>query len=134
MERTYEEEREWRGCAYEPELRLQEIVEESAPEITEEEARERICGTAESPGFAVTPESREALNDLILAAQVAVKLAAVYPCVSVTAEDGIVTADVEAPLLWENRLVEEFTKAANSVPGVKDIRVHILPDTICGLG
>jgi hypothetical protein len=134
MERTYEEEREWKGSAYEPELQLQEVVEEGAPEITEEEARERICGTAESPGFAVTPESQEALNDLILAAQVEAKLTAVYPCVSVNAENGIVTADVEAPLLWESRLVEEFKKATASVPGVKDIRVHILPETIYGLG
>ncbi|MEJ2719449.1 MAG: hypothetical protein P8182_20350, partial [Deltaproteobacteria bacterium] len=69
MERTYEEEREWNSGAYEPELRLQEVVEEGAPEITEEEARERICGTAESLGFAVTPEFQQALNDLILAAQ-----------------------------------------------------------------
>ncbi|MEJ2717003.1 MAG: hypothetical protein P8182_07665, partial [Deltaproteobacteria bacterium] len=104
------------------------------PEITEEEARERICGTAESPGFAVTPEFQNALNDLILAAQVEAELTAVYPCVSVTADNGIVTADVEAPLLWEKQLVEKFKKAAASVPGVKDVRVHILPETIYGLG
>ena len=78
--------------------------------------------------------SAQEVNELVWAAQVETELRAVYPCEVVMLHDGIVTVDVEAPLLQEARLVEEFNIAARKIYGVKEVRVHILPSNIYGLG
>jgi len=74
------------------------------------------------------------VNDLRLAAQIESKLRAVYPCEVVELHDGVVTVDVEAPLLQECRLVEEFSRVAKRISSIKEVRVHILPESIYGLG
>jgi hypothetical protein len=126
MESTNYEERKGNANLNELNLGLQEISEEGTWEWIREPEDE--------PEVEITTESPEVIKDLILAARVEAKLVKIYPCVSVTCEDGIITADVEAPLLWEDRLIEEFRKAGKSVSGVKDVRVHILPDGMRGLG
>ena len=78
--------------------------------------------------------SGEEVNDLVMAAQVESKLRKVYPCEVVAYHDGEVTVDVEAPLLLEARLVEEYNREAKTIPGVKNVRVHIVPENIFGLG
>jgi hypothetical protein len=59
-------------------------------------------------------------------------LGSTYPCGLVKIEDGVLTAD--APLLRENRLVEEYNERAKKIAGVTRVRVHILPSSIYGLG
>ncbi len=85
-----------------------------------------------------TPDERllteNEVNDLRLAALVETKLREVYPCEVVGLHDGVVTVDVEAPLLQEQRLVEEFTRVAKGISGIKEVRVHILPNSMYGLG
>ncbi|MEJ2717007.1 MAG: hypothetical protein P8182_07685 [Deltaproteobacteria bacterium] len=78
--------------------------------------------------------SEQEVNELVFAAQVETELRSVYPCEVVMLHDGIVTVDVDAPLLQEARLVEEFNRAAEKISGVKEVRVHILPTSIYGLG
>jgi hypothetical protein len=73
-------------------------------------------------------------DELALAAQVETKLRAIYPCEVVRVEEGVFIVDVEAPLLHEDRLVEEYNAAAKEIPGVKGVRVHLLPSNIWGLG
>ena len=125
MDGTNYEEKEWNANSNELSLGLQEVSEDGTWEwISEHE---------DAPEVEITTESPEVIKDLILAARVEAKLVAVYPCVSVICENGIVTADVDAPLLWEDLLVEEFRKVGRSVSGVKDVRVHILPEGMHGL-
>ncbi len=78
--------------------------------------------------------SDEATDELRLAALVETTLRAIYPCEVVKVEDGIFTVDVEAPLLQEARLVEEYNRAIESISGVKGVRVHLLSSNIWGLG
>lgn len=78
--------------------------------------------------------SGDEVNDLVVAAQVETRLRSVYPCEVVAFDDGVVTVDVEAPLLHEERLVEEFNKEAGTIAGVTKVLVHIVPDSIFGLG
>ncbi|MDQ7781420.1 MAG: hypothetical protein RDU20_00980 [Desulfomonilaceae bacterium] len=76
----------------------------------------------------------KATDELKLAALVETTLRAIYPCEVVRVEDGIFTVDVEAPLLQEARLVEEYNRAVGKMPGVKAVRVHLAPSNIWGLG
>lgn len=78
--------------------------------------------------------SGKEVNDLVVAAQVETRLRSVYPCEVVAFHDGVVTVDVEAPLLQEARLVEEFNREAGTIAGVKRVQVHIVPESIYGLG
>jgi hypothetical protein len=76
----------------------------------------------------------EIVNELLLAARVETELRAVFPCEVVRADDGVFTVDVDAPLLWEDRLVKEYNAVAKGIPGVKRIRVHILASRMYGQG
>jgi len=75
----------------------------------------------------------QATDELRLAALVETTLRAIYPCEVVKVEDGIFTVDVEAPLLQEARLVEEYNAAVEKIPEVKAVRVHLLSSNIWGL-
>jgi hypothetical protein len=72
--------------------------------------------------------------DRSLVVAVQAKLNAIYPCRVAKVEDGMFTVDVEAPLLQEARLVDEFNRVAEEISGVRGVRVHILPAAIWGLG
>ena len=74
------------------------------------------------------------VNELRWAARVETELRAVFPCEVVQFDDGVFTVDVEAPLFWEDRLVEEYNAVAREIPGVKGIRVHILASSMYGQG
>jgi hypothetical protein len=97
---------------------------------------EPVSGAEHEPGApsSAPSELSEIENELRLAARVETELRPVYPCEVVKADDGVFTVDVEAPLLWEERLVEEYDAVAKEIPGVKGVRVHILPSSIHGQG
>ena len=94
------------------------------PEIAEEEPTD-MHGDTEVPEY---------INELVLARRVETELRKVYPCEVTRIEEGVVTVDVEAPLLWEARLSEEFNRLAKNIVGVKAIRVHTVPGSIHGMG
>jgi hypothetical protein len=112
-------------------------------EYREEEAQRRdLCDVTdlpeieeeESTDFHRDIEVPEYINELVLARRVESELRKVYPCEVTKIEDGVVTVDVEAPLLWEARLSDEFNSLAKNIVGVKAIRVHVVPDGIHGMG
>ncbi len=76
----------------------------------------------------------EATDELRLAALVETTLRAIYPCEVVKVEGGVFTVDVEAPLLQEPLLVEEYNRAVDKISGVNGVRVHLLSSNIWGLG
>ncbi|MFC1834232.1 hypothetical protein ACFL2Q_05800, partial [Thermodesulfobacteriota bacterium] len=61
-------------------------------------------------------------------------LRAVFPCEVVKAKKGVFTVDVEAPLLWESRLAEDFNRVGKELPGVTRVLVHIVASSMHGLG
>lgn len=103
-------------------------VSQETPEKTRNAAPHDVLRELEKMAFS------RPTNELSLAAEVETKLRAIYPCEVVRVDHGVVTVDVEAPLLQEAHLVELYNRAALEIPGVKGVRVHVLPDNIWGLG
>ena len=86
-----------------------------------------IKKTVELPCYRTTPESQKALDDLFLAAHVQAHIVEKLPSAQVSAKDGIVVVNVEAPLRVEDTISEEVHKIADNIPGVKEIRLHLIP-------
>ncbi len=75
-----------------------------------------------------------AVDEAAVASRLRTTLCKIYPCEVAKVEDGVFTVDVEAALLQEDRLVEEYNAAAMGIAGVKALRVHLLSSNIWGLG
>ncbi|MEJ2717607.1 MAG: hypothetical protein P8182_10775 [Deltaproteobacteria bacterium] len=97
---------------------------------------ERVSDAEHGPSALSRAASKmaEIEDELRLAASVETELRAVFPCEVVQVDDGVFLVDVEAPLLWEDRLVEDYNAVAEKIPGVRGVRIHILPSSIHGQG
>jgi cytidylate kinase len=91
--------------------------------LTVDDAVGIICHTAGLPCFAATEESRRALADLALAAEVRVALVDLKPDVEVSSSGGAVTVRTTVSLTQEAALVDRLQKTAGGVPGVKSVVV-----------
>jgi cytidylate kinase len=94
-------------------------------DMTVDGAVDLICLAAGKEEFQTTHESQQALDDLLLACDVKVRLVDLKPDVEVTARDGLVYVSTEAHSSQEDRLVREISKIARSVPGVEDVRINV---------
>ncbi|MEJ2717604.1 MAG: cytidylate kinase-like family protein [Deltaproteobacteria bacterium] len=95
--------------------------------IKVEDAVEIICHTAGLKHFRTTPESQKALQNLLTAARVKSTLVGEIANCQVSAEGGVVFVHVTAELTQEPVIVEEIKRLAQGVPGVEEIRVHVMP-------
>ncbi|MEW6443254.1 MAG: cytidylate kinase-like family protein [bacterium] len=95
--------------------------------ITVGDAADIIAHTVSFPHFAATPESRRALEDLALAAEVKCSLIHLTPEIRVTARDGMVLLETKITASAEMEMVKELEKAAYDVPGVRGVKVEVLP-------
>lgn len=95
--------------------------------ISIDEAVHIIKTTVELPCFKTTSESQKAIDDLFLAAHVEAHIVEKVPSIKVTAKDGIVIVNVEAPLRAEDAISAEIHEIADNVQGVKEVRVHLIP-------
>jgi hypothetical protein len=97
-------------------------------EMEVECAVEIICHLASSsPCFETTQASQATLRNLLLAARVRTAVICEWPGVRVSATDGIVFIDVEAPLAQESKVREQITGVASTVTGVAEVRVNVRP-------
>ena len=91
-------------------------------------AVEIICLTAsKSPCFETTEASRATLQNLLLAARVRSAVICEWPGARLSAADGIVFIDVEAPLAQENKVRDQITAVASTVADVAEVRVNVRP-------
>jgi hypothetical protein len=91
-------------------------------------AVEIICHTAaNSPCFETTDASRAALQNLLLAARVRSAVISEWPGARLSAADGVVFVDVEAPLSQEGKVRDSITAVASTVTGVDEVRVNVRP-------
>jgi len=90
-----------------------------------DDAADIICHTAGLPRFRTTPESRAALDDLLVAARAKAAIVTAWPGVEVTAEKGSVVVHTEATLNQESEVRRRIMDAGLAVTGVKDVRVHV---------
>lgn len=95
--------------------------------IKVEDAVEIICHTAGLEHFRTTRESQKALDDLLLAARVKSRLVGEIASSQVSADGGVIFVHVTAELTQEPVIVDEITRLAEGIPGVDEIRVHVMP-------
>ena len=98
--------------------------------ITVDDAVDTIVRLAQLEHFQKTPASQQALDDLLLASQVKVSLVKVRPDVRVTALEGVVHVETQAPITEEQKVIQEIESVVRKVPGVQGVRVHVLPLTL----
>jgi len=95
--------------------------------ISIDDAVNLISHTASLPKFQTTPESEQALDNLVLAARVKCMIFDAYPNVDVTADDGTVVVHTEGPLEQEEAIRKRIRALITGMPGVEDARVHVRP-------
>lgn len=100
--------------------------------ITADDAADIICHAVGLEHFRTTPQSQKAIDDLVVAAEVKATLIDLKPDVEVSAQNGDVRVKAEAPESLETTLIEQMKKAARAVPGVKKVRINILPSNRYG--
>ncbi|MEJ2719505.1 MAG: cytidylate kinase-like family protein [Deltaproteobacteria bacterium] len=107
----------WDPSLYDMVLHIRRLAVEDAASI--------ICQTVKLPHFQTTPESQAAMDDLVLASEVKIKLVNTYPNIKVTAREGIVSIDTSWTMQSAPQLADEIAEVAKKVPGVRDVRVHV---------
>lgn len=95
--------------------------------LSVEDAAQIICSTVALDKFKTTPESRQAMEDLALAAEVKAVLMSTIAPKYVTAQDGKVVVTIQASMLQEAQLAKDVEELGNNVEGVKEIKVETLP-------
>ena len=96
---------------------------------TVDDAVDIICHTAGLADYQTTPESEAAMADLALCAEVKAAFWESGQNIKVAAESGVVYVKTEAPIAQEHALCQDLERIAQSIPGVKDIKVNVVPIT-----
>ncbi len=86
-----------------------------------------ILYAARMPCFQTTPESQKIIDDMTLAAELKAALVEEFPTSEVTAKDGIALVKIEAPLSRQEKTTTAIKKIAETIDGVKEVRVHVIP-------
>ena len=95
-------------------------------QVTVDDAVDIICHAVNLKPFQTTPQSRQAMNDLAVAAEVKAALIDLNPTVEVAAQDGKVHVKAKARS-GEQELARDLETIAKGVRGVKEIEVQVLP-------
>ena len=96
--------------------------------ITADNAVDIICHAAKLKAFATTPESNQAFDNLLLAANVKVAIIDIAPDSEVVAQDGVVsiktsTSDEHSEEVITTTIIE----TAQKINGVKKVKVCVMP-------
>lgn len=92
--------------------------------ISIEGAVDIICHTASMPSFQTTPQSQKAMDNLVLACDVKSRLIAVKPDIEVRADDGIIFVKTSVQAARHDAISREIKGIAQSVPGVREVRIE----------
>jgi cytidylate kinase len=98
--------------------------------ITVDDAVDIIYHTAGLKHFQKTPDSKRAMDDLLLSAQVKAALMEIKVEVEVSVQNGVVKIKTGAPVTKERALIHEMVKTTKKIPGVREVNtevVHITP-------
>jgi cytidylate kinase len=98
--------------------------------ITVDDAVDIICHTAGLKHFQTTPDSKRAMDDLLLSAEVKAALMEIKVGIEVSAQNGVVFVKTEALVTKERALISDIEKTAKKIPGVKEVRtdvIHVIP-------
>ena len=98
--------------------------------ITVDDAVDIICHTAGLKNFQTTPDSKRAMDDLLLSAEVKAALMEIKVGIEVSAQNGVVFVKTETPVTREHALIVDIEKTAKKIPGVKEVKtdvIHVIP-------
>jgi cytidylate kinase len=98
--------------------------------ITVEEAVSIICHTAKLSRFQTTPESKQTLDDLALAAEAGAALINGWPDAVVTAIRGEIVIEVDAPRIQESSVRQKITSQVERLQGVNKVTVEVRPSNL----
>ncbi len=93
--------------------------------LTFEDVVNIICYTARLERLQATEESRQVMQDAVLAAAVKAALVKKCPEAKVTARDGAVCVTTKTSTSEELRLAEQIDQIAKGVPGVREVKVQL---------
>ena len=99
---------------------------------TVDEAVDFICQAAEMEDFRTTPESRKAMNDLVLSADIKAALIELKPDIEVSGTDGIIHVKTTVPQSREEDLIRKIDEIGRGIRGVREIKVHTYPSVPYG--
>jgi len=92
--------------------------------LSVDDAADLICRAAGMDRFRATSESRQAMDDLLLAARIKANLVERHPRIVVTANGGIVHVALEGGSSSEAEAIRE---AVPQIPGVEKVEVNVYP-------
>ncbi len=92
-----------------------------------DDAVDIICNAVKLPQFRTTAESHEVFLEMLLAARVKIAILDYAPDAKVYAKKGVISIKTSASQYQEEILVENITRAAKNVPGVKEVNVYVMP-------
>jgi cytidylate kinase len=98
-------------------------------EFTADDATDVIIHSVNLESFRTTPQSRQMMDDLALAAEIKGTLIDKKPDVEVSVKDGNVEIRTKAHLQHEGTITREIKSIVSAMQGVRDVKVHILPVT-----
>ncbi len=86
-----------------------------------------IARNAELPAFQSTPETKQILDNFVLAAQVEAALIAEFPQAKASARDGDVFVAVHGSMSQQRSLTDKARDLASFVEGTRQVNVHFVP-------
>jgi hypothetical protein len=95
--------------------------------ISVDDAVDIICHTAGLKDFQTTPESKKAIDDLFLTAEVKSAVIDLNHEIKISAKDGIVFVKCEAAPLQQSQLSHDIKKIVKEIPGVMEVRIDVEP-------
>jgi len=94
--------------------------------ITVDDAVDIVCHKIGLSHFQTTPESRQRLEDLSLAAEVKAALIDLKPDVQASARQGTVRIAASAATAQKSKLDREMRRIAGAVPGIRILEIDLL--------
>jgi cytidylate kinase len=109
----------WDPCLYDLVVHIHKVTVDDAVDI--------ICHTAALKHFQATTESKKAMEDLVLTAEVKAALIGLNHGITISAQDSIVSVRSEATFQQQSPLRRDIEKIVKKIPGVKDLRIDFEP-------
>jgi len=95
--------------------------------LSVDEAANIICSTARLEKFQTTAESRQEIDDLAMEAEVTAVLMNIKPPKVVSAQNGVVSIQVQAGMFSDENIPGMVEALSRTVEGVKEVRTEVLP-------
>ena len=98
--------------------------------LTVDDAVDLVCQAVSRPQFQATAQSRQDLDNLLLAARVKAALVSSFSSVSVTTRDGTAFVDILGDLSRQEKMVSQIEEIAQTIEGIREVRVNVRPPVL----